>query len=164
MSQETFAIAVVTAVVSINRCNEPLPFRLYPPPLLSFAPVLKRFHGHCGSRKRIAECHSLVDISPWSMAKPRRKANEFCTCVHLERGKLGISGASEIAAMLGLPERDSRWCTPWRDDVSYLCNISNIGGFGSKGWTFHGWILDACSMEALQEEFPEALPIRLEDL
>ena len=77
---------------------------------------------------------------------------------------LGISGASEIAAMLGLPERDNRWCTPWRDDVSYLCNISNIGGFGSKGWTFHGWILDACSMEALQEEFPEALTIRLEDL
>ena len=40
LSQGTFVISVVTAVVSISRCNEPLPFHLRPPPLLSFAPVI----------------------------------------------------------------------------------------------------------------------------
>ena len=96
------------------------------------------------------------------MAVARQKANEFCSCVHLEKTKLGTAGASEIASLLGFPEQDNRWCTPWGEDVTYLCEISDIGGFGSKGWTIHGWILDEYSMWALKEEFPDECPERPE--
>ena len=76
---------------------------------------------------------------------------------------LGTAGASEIAAMLGFPEPDKRWCTPWGEDVTYLCEISGIGGFGYVEWTIHGWILDDYSMRALKEEFPDECPERPED-
>ena len=65
--------------------------------------------------------------------------------------------------MLGFPEQDNRWCTPWGEDVTYLCEISDIGGFGSVGWTIHGWILDDYSMRALKEEFPDECPERPAD-
>ena len=89
------------------------------------------------------------------MACPQEKANEFCSCVHLAKSKLGTAGASEIAALLGFPDQDNRWCTPWGQDVTYLCVRSDIGGFASNAWTIHGWILDEESMCALQEEFPD---------
>ena len=89
------------------------------------------------------------------MADARQKADEFCSCRHLEKTTLGTAGASEIAAMLGFPEQDNRWCTPWGEDVTYLCEFSGIGGFGSAAWTIHGWILDDSSMRALKEEFPD---------
>ena len=71
-------------------------------------------------------------------------------------------GASEIAAMLGFAEQDNRWCTPWGEDVTYLCEFSGIGGFGSKAWTIHGWIFDDSSMRALKEEYPDECLERLE--
>ena len=90
------------------------------------------------------------------MDEARQKADEFCSCRHLERTILGPAGASEIAAMLGFPELDSRWCTPWGVDVTYLCGISrNEGDFGSLKWSINGWILDDYSMQALREEFPD---------
>ena len=146
LSQGTFVISVVTAVVSISRCSEPLRFHLRPPPLLSFAPVLSHF----GSRR----VH-IFTFSPLFMAEARQKAHEFASCRHLESTILGTAGASEIAAMLGFPEQDNRWCTPWGEDVTYLCEISDIGGFASAKWTINGWILDDSSMQALKEEFPE---------
>ena len=85
------------------------------------------------------------------MAEARQKAHEFCSFRHLEKTILGTAGASEIAAMLGFPEQDNRWCTLWGEDVAYLCEISDIGGFGSAEWTIHGWILDDYTMQALQE-------------
>ena len=57
--------------------------------------------------------------------------------------------------MLGFPEQDNRWCTPWGEDVTYLCEISHTGGCASAKWTMNGWILDDSSMQALKEEFPE---------
>ena len=154
MSQETFVISVVTAVVSISRCSEPLRFHLRPPPLLSFAPVLSHF----GSRR----VHILTfspclrpSLCPLFMAEARQKAHEFGSCRHLENTILGTAGSSEIAAMFGFPGQDNRWCTPWGEDVTYLCEISDIGGFASAKWTINGWILDPSSMQALKEEFPD---------
>ena len=89
------------------------------------------------------------------MAVARQKAHEFCSCRHLENTILGTAGAKEIAAMLGFPELDIRWCTPWGEDVTYICEISEIGGFASTRWTIDGWILDATSMQILQKEFPD---------
>ena len=105
----------------------------------------------------------MITFSPLSMAVARRKANEYCSCLHLEKTKLGTAGASEIASMLGFPEQDNRWCTPWGEDVTYLCEISDIGGYGSVGWTIHDWILDEYSMWALKEEFPDECPERPAD-
>ena len=96
------------------------------------------------------------------MADARHKADEFYSCRHLENITLGTTGASEIAAMLGFPDQDNRWCTPWVEDVTYLCEVSDIGGFGSTQWTIHGWILDDDSMRALKEEFPDECPERPE--
>ena len=64
--------------------------------------------------------------------------------------------------MLGIPEQDNRWCTPWGEDVTYLCERSFIGGFSSVRWTIHGWILDDSSMRALKEEYPDECLERLE--
>ena len=89
------------------------------------------------------------------MACPQEKANEFCSCQHIAKSKLGAGPASEIAAMLGLPDHDERWCTPWGQDVTYLCVRSDIGGYSSKAWTVHGWVLDDESMLQLQDEFPD---------
>ena len=86
------------------------------------------------------------------MAMARQRAHEFCSCVHLEKKTLGAAVASEIAAMLGLPEQDRRWCTPWGLDVTHFCDISTIGGFASVGWSIRGWILDHDSVIALNEE------------
>ena len=93
--------------------------------------------------------------SSLSMTCPQEKANEFCSCWHLAKSKLGAGPAAEIAAMLGLPDHDERWCTPWGQDVTYLCVRSDIGGFASKAWTIHGWILDEESESRLRLEFPE---------
>ena len=60
--------------------------------------------------------------------------------------------ASEISGMLGLPELDRRWCTPWGLDVTHFCDISNVGGFASAGWSIRGWILDWDSVRALHGE------------
>ena len=88
------------------------------------------------------------------MAEARQKANDFCSCRHLEKTILGTAGALEIAAMLGLPENDNRWCTPWGVDVTFLCEISNNGGFATAQWTSNDWILDDSFMQALKKEFP----------
>ena len=96
------------------------------------------------------------------MAAARQKEHEFCSCRHLETTILGTAGASEIAAMLGFPEQDNRWCTLWGEDVTYLCEISDIGAFASAGWTIHGWILDDDSMRALTEELEDECPERPE--
>ena len=50
---------------------------------------------------------------------------------------------------------EERWCTPWGQDVTYLCVRSKIGGFVPKAWTIQGWILDAISEYTLRMEFPE---------
>ena len=89
------------------------------------------------------------------MICPQEKANEFCSVQHIANSILGRGPAFEIAAMLGLPDHDERWCTPWGQDVTYLCVRSDIGGFASKAWTIHGWVLDEESMCQLQEEFPD---------
>ena len=52
-------------------------------------------------------------------------------------------------------EDDERWCTPWGEDVTWLCWRSQTGGFGSSRWTRNGWILDEWSMRQLQKEFPD---------
>ena len=86
------------------------------------------------------------------MACPQEKANEFCSCQHLAKTKLGTGPASEIAAMLGVPDR---WWTPYGHyDVTYLVRRSNIGDLRSKAWKIHGWILDAESENRLRLEFP----------
>ena len=82
--------------------------------------------------------------------------------MHLEKAIFGRAGTSEIPRMLGFPMHDKRWCTPWGEDVTYLCEISEIGGFASAEWTIDGWILDDSSMQALKEEFPEECLERLE--
>ncbi len=89
------------------------------------------------------------------MICPQEKANEFCSVQHIANSILGRGPAFEIAAMLGLPDHDERWCTPWGHDVTYLCVRSDIGGYSSKAWTVHGWVLDDESMLQLQEEFPD---------
>ena len=96
------------------------------------------------------------------MAEARQKAHEFCSCRHLEKTILGTAGASEIAVMLGFAQRDNRWCTPWGEDVTFVCEFIGIGGFGSKAWTIHGWIFDDSSMRALKEEYPDECLERLE--
>ena len=83
LSQGKFVISVVTAVVSISRSSEPLPFHLRPPPLLSFAHVLSHF----GSRRVNIFTFSLClrpSFCPLLMAEARQKAHEFCSCRHLE--------------------------------------------------------------------------------
>ena len=154
LSQGTFVISVVTAVESISRCSEPLRFHLCPPPLLSFAPVLSHF----GSRRvhifTFSPC-LRPSFCPLFMAAARQKANEFGSWMHLEKTILATAGAFEIAAMLGLPEHDNRWCTPWGVDVTFICEISDNGGFASAKWTSNGWILDDSSMQALKKEFPD---------
>ena len=92
----------------------------------------------------------------------RQIADEFCSCRQLENTILGTVGKQEILDMLGFWEQDIRWCTPWGVDVTYLCEISDIGGFGSSKWSIDGWILDASSMQALKEEFPDEFPERPE--
>ena len=154
LSQGKFVISVVTAVVSISRSSEPLPFHLRPPPLLSFAHVLSHF----GSRRVNIFTFSLClrpSFCPLLMAEARQKAHEFCSFRHLEKTILGTTGASEIAEMLGFPDQDIRWCTPWGQDVTDLCEFSDNGGYGSQAWTIHGWILDESSMRALKEEYPD---------
>ena len=89
------------------------------------------------------------------MICPQEKANEFCSVQHIANSILGRGPAFEIAAMLGLPDHDERWCTPWGQDVTYLCVRSDIGGYSSKAWTVHGWVLDDESMLQLQDEFPD---------
>ena len=89
------------------------------------------------------------------MAEARQKAHEFCSFRHLEKTIIGTTGASEIAELLGFPVQDIRWCTPWGQDVTDLCEFSGIGGYGSQVWTIHGWILDESSMRALREEYPD---------
>ena len=86
--------------------------------------------------------------------KEDEKAHEFCSCKHLQRTRLGPLRAQEIAVLLGLPDWDTRWCTPWGEDVTYLCHRSEEGGFSSMQWTIDGWILDDTSMQILQKEFP----------
>ena len=96
------------------------------------------------------------------MVMARQTADEWCSFRQLEKTILGTAGASEIIAMLGFPDQDNGWCTPWGEDVTYLCEFSGIGGFGSKAWTIHGWIFDDSSMRALKEEYPDECLERLE--
>ena len=128
LSRGKFVSSIVIAVLSISRCSEPLRFHLRPPPLLSFAPVLSHF----GSRR----VHIFIfspclrpSLCPLFMAEARQKAHEFCSCRHLEKTILGTAGASEIAVMLGFAQRDNRWCTPWGEDVTFVCEFIGIGGF-----------------------------------
>ena len=89
------------------------------------------------------------------MICPQEKANEFWSVQHIANSILGRGPAFEIAAMLGLPDHDERWCTPWGQDVTYLCVRSKIGGFVPKAGTIQGWILDAISEYTSRMEFPE---------
>ena len=146
LAQNTFVTSVVSAVVPISRAHQSF---ISPQPLFSGSYTL-----HC----IVVSVQAALLVEPGSsrsMACPHEKANDFCSCVHLAKSKLGTAGASEIAALLGFPDQDNRWCTPWGEDVTYLCVRNDIGGFGSKAWTLCGWILDEESMCALQEEFPD---------
>ena len=136
----------MSAVVPISRAHQSF---ISPPPLFSCNYTL-----HC-IVVSVQEGLTVEPGSSLSMACPQEKANEFCSCVHLARSKLGTAGASEIAALLGFPDQDNRWCTPWGQDVTYLCVRSDIGGYSSKAWTVHGWVLDDESMLQLQDEFPD---------
>ena len=73
--------------------------------------------------------------------------------MHLELSTLGTAGATTVAAMLGLPEQDSRQCTPWGEDVTYLCYRSNYI-WHSDVWSLYGGIFDDVSMEAFYDTCP----------
>ena len=53
------------------------------------------------------------------------------------------------------PSRTTGGAPRLGEDVTYLCVRSDIGGYSSKAWTVHGWVLDDESMLQLQEEFPD---------
>ena len=85
-------------------------------------------------------------------------ADEFAGVVHMQRrfgSGLGDEIATQLSDLLGLPGSDNRWLTPTGRDVTDLCDQSDNGGFSSDQWTLQGWILDARSMRALMDEFPE---------
>ena len=88
------------------------------------------------------------------MTCPQEKANEFCSVWQIANSILGRGPASEIASMLGLPDHDERWCTPYGQDVTHLCVRNDNGGFSSNVWTVDGWVLDDESMWQLVDEFP----------
>ena len=101
------------------------------------------------------EAALLVETgSSLSMTCPQEKANEFCSVWQIANSILGRGPASEIASMLGLPDHDERWCTPYGQDVTHLCVRSDNGGFSSNVWTVDGWVLDDESMWQLVDEFP----------
>ena len=82
------------------------------------------------------------------------RVSEYAAVVHLGR-VLDPSLEMHLADLLGLAERDVKWVTPWGEDVSHLCDQSATGGFSSAWWTMAGWELDAASMLALRNEFPD---------
>ena len=90
----------------------------------------------------------------------RKAADEFCSTMHLGQ-KLGNVNSGplliEIAGFLGLPGRDGSWVTTWGEDVTYLCDQSDSGGFHGHHWTMAGWVLDNVSIEALLQEFQNSL-------
>ena len=92
-------------------------------------------------------------------AMARQKAHEFCSCMHLELTILGTAEATNIAAMLGLPAADRRQCTPWGEDVTYLCFRANYIWHSRSVWSLDGWILDDLSMEVFYDTFPDMVEL-----
>ena len=85
-------------------------------------------------------------------------AHEFVSALHVGKmfpGGLGDEVARDIAELLNLNEYDTNWVTPTGRNVTDLCELSSLGGFSSSHWTLQGWVLDASSMIALADEFPE---------
>ena len=74
--------------------------------------------------------------------------------MHLELTILGTAEATSIAAMLGLPAADRRQCTPWGEDVTYICFRSGHMLWYHDVWSLDGWILDDYAMELFYHAFP----------
>ena len=86
-------------------------------------------------------------------------AHEFVSALHVGKKLpegIGDLVALEIAKYLNLDVSDTNWVTPTVRNVTDLTEQSSLGGFSSSHWTLQGWVLDAASMEALAEEFPDA--------
>ena len=85
----------------------------------------------------------------------RIAADEYGSAIQLNR-HIGTEGLTLISEFLGLDCRDDTWIAPDGRDCTVLCDMSALGGFGSRqAWTLDGWILSDESMERLRAEFPD---------
>ena len=115
---------------------------------------------HDSQTRKTEKGNATDDKKQEKTSNIRKAADEFCSTRHLGQ-KLGNVNSGplliEIAGFLGFPGRDRSWVTTWGEDVTYLCDQSDSGGFHGHHWTMAGWVLDNVSIEALLQEFPNSL-------